>query len=93
MEFSKNCKNKTLEIDLIMYVLEIPFPDAEAELGTCFTEYDNQVGMLVRRVISLLSAIHEDYKIEYQKEINNYLNILHKKSNHLDSIYSLPAEI
>ena len=92
-EFSKNCKSKNLEIDLIMYVLEIPFQHTEAELGTCFTEYDNQVGMLTRRAISLLSGIHEDYIIEYKKDLDNYLSVLHSKSNHVNLIYSLPKEI
>jgi len=92
-EFGKNCKTKNLEIDLIMYVLEIPFQHTEAELGTCFTEYDTQVGMLVRRAVTLLSGIHEDYIMEYKKDIDNYLNVLHQKSNHVNLIYSLPKEI
>lgn len=93
-EFSKNCKNKQFEADLLMYVLEIPFSLSENMFGTCFTAYNFKVVSLVKRVITLVNTkMHEDFKIEYQTKINSYLNILHRYSSHLDYVYALPEKI
>jgi len=92
--FSKNCKNKHLEADLIMYVLEIPFSLSTNMFMTCFTNYNYKVVSLVKRVINLIETrMHEDYKIQYQSKINDYLMILHRTSSHLDYVYSLPESI
>ncbi len=93
-EFSKNCKNKHLEADLIMHVLQIPFSLSTNMFCTCFTAYNYKVVLLLKRLISLVeSRMHEDYKIQYQSKINDYLNILHRTSQHLDYVYSLPKSI
>ena len=92
--FGKICKQKNLEADLVMYVLNIPFSLPHSLFGTCFTSYDYRVGLLVAKIVNLLSKkLHEDFKLEYKDEINNYLNILHRTSNHLDTIYHLPKAI
>jgi hypothetical protein len=91
--FSKICKNKNLETDLLMYVLELVFmaPDL---LGTCFTAYDYKVAQMVKRVITLVQTrLHPDYKIEYAEKINSYLTILHRTSRHIDFIFALPESI
>lgn len=93
-DFTKISKNKKLEADLILYVLEIPFTYSANMLGTCFTQYDYKVGLLVKRLISLVTKkLHFDYKIDYQDKINQFLVILHCKSDHIDSIYNLPKMI
>ena len=93
-EFSKICKNKHLEADLLMYVLEIPFSLSTNMFGTCFTAYDYKVGLMVKRVITIVQTkLHPDYKIEYAEKINDYLTILHRTSNHIDFIYGLPKSI
>ena len=92
-EFAKVCKNKNLEADLIMCVLEIPFADTN-EFGTCFTVFDHKVAMLVKRLITLVTKkMHEDYIIDYKEKINYYLKVLHRTSNHNDFVYSMPASI
>ena len=92
--FSKICKNKNLEADLVMYVLELICTPSAGLLGTCFTAYDYKVAQMVKRIITLIQTrLHPDYKIEYVAKINNYLAILHRNSNHLDFIYHLPASI
>lgn len=93
-EFSKNCKNKHLEADLIMQVLKMPFSLSTNMFRTCFTVYNYKVVLLLKRMISLVETkMHEDYKIQYQCKINEYLNILHRTSNHLDYVYGLPESI
>jgi hypothetical protein len=93
-EFSKNCKNKYLEADLLMQVLEIPFSISSNSFTTCFTAYNYKVVSLLKRLISLVeSKMHEDYKIQYQPKINAYLTILHRTASHLDYVYALPKSI
>jgi hypothetical protein len=92
--FSKNCKNKHLEADLVMFVLEIPFSLPANMFMTCFTAYNYRVVSLVKRMINLIETrMHEDYKIQYQSKINDYLMVLHSSSSHLDYVYSLPKGI
>lgn len=93
-EFQKICKNENLEADLILMVLDEVFSYSHKLFGTCFTKYDYKTGLLLKRLITLVtSRMHPDYIIEYQNKINEYLNVLHITSNHLDSIYKMPNEI
>jgi hypothetical protein len=83
--FSKICKNRNLETDLVMYVLEAVFELPASLLGTCFTAYDYKVTLMLKRVITLVQTrLHPDYKIEYAEKINNYLTILHRTSNYIN---------
>lgn len=93
-EFGKVCKNKNLELDLIMHVLEIPFSLNTNMFRTCFTKYNYRVVLLLKRAASLLkNKLHEDYRIEYEPKINQYLEIIHRTSSHLDYVYHLPKSI
>lgn len=93
-EFAKVCKNKHLEADLIMYVLEIPFSENDNYLGTCFTALDYKTALLVKRIITLVTKkLHPDYLIQYAETLNQYLTILHKTSSHISVVYSLPKSI
>ncbi|MEO7533930.1 MAG: hypothetical protein ABIU30_08795 [Ferruginibacter sp.] len=92
--FAKVCRQKNLEADLVMYVLEIPFTLPLNLFGTCFTSYDYRVGLLVKKMIGLLNnKLHEDFELEYKTKINSYLKILHRVSGHVGTIYVLPKEI
>jgi len=92
--FQKIRKNKNFEADLILMVLDEIFGYSNKLFGTCFTRYDYKVGILLKRLITLVaSKLHPDFKIEYSNKINQYLNILHNTSDHLNSIYALPKEI
>ncbi|HEY9170244.1 MAG TPA: hypothetical protein VIN72_12200 [Lutibacter sp.] len=93
-EFTKVSKNKVLEADLLMHILDIPFSLSTNRFGTCFTKYDTKVAMIVKRLINIVTTkLHEDYKIEYEASINDYLKILHRTSNHINTVYNLPKEI
>jgi hypothetical protein len=93
-KFTIVSKNKVLEADLLVYILEVPFSLSTDLLGTCFTQYDTKVALIVKRLITLVTKkLHEDYRIEYVKKINSYLQILHRTSNHIDTIYCLPKTI
>lgn len=62
--------------------------------GTCFTQYDTKVAMIVKRLITIVTKkLHPDYKVEYEDKINEYLQILHRTSNHIDPVYHLPKAI
>ncbi|HPE99175.1 MAG TPA: hypothetical protein PKY63_00785 [Bacteroidales bacterium] len=93
-EFTKVSKNKVLEAELVLFVIEVPFSNPDKLLGTCFTTLDSKVAMLLNRLINLVTKkMHEDYRIEYVGKINRYLEILHSTSNHLDSVYKMPKKI
>jgi hypothetical protein len=93
-EFAKVCKNKSLEVELIFFVLEIPFSASAKHFGTCFTKYDYQVYLLVKKAVTLVKTkLHEDYHIEFAPKLNEYLHVLHSHSNHLDYVYSMPKSI
>jgi len=93
-EFAKVCKNKNLEADLIVYVLDVPFSYSTNMFGTCFTAYDYKVGLLLKRLITLVTKrLHKDYLVDYKVTINDYLTILHRTSGHIDFIYALPKMI
>ncbi len=93
-EFTKISKNKKLEADLLLFILEIPFSFETKMFGTCFTQYDTKVAMIVKRLITVVTKkLHEDYRIEYEETINEYLEILHRTSRHIDTVYNLPKSI
>ncbi|HEY5327533.1 MAG TPA: hypothetical protein VIJ27_11085 [Mucilaginibacter sp.] len=92
--FSKVCKNKSLEADLITHVLEIPFSMGKRSFETCFTSFNYKTVLLVKRMIVLVqSKMHEDYKMQYQSKVNDYLEILHSTCNYLDYVFALPEHI
>ncbi len=92
--FSKTCKNKNLEADLIIHVLKIPFSLPSNMFSTCFTAYNYKVVLLLKRLINLVQTkMHEDYQIQYRKNINEYLTTLHSTSDYLDYVNSLPQNI
>jgi YesN/AraC family two-component response regulator len=93
-EFTKISKNKTFEADLLLHILEIPFTLTTDLFGTCFTQYDTKVAMIVKRLINVVTKkLHEDYRIEYEETINDYLQILHRTSSHNDTVCKLPKAI
>ena len=93
-EFTKISKNKLFEADLLLYVLEIPFSLTTNMFGTCFTQYDTKVAIIIKRLINVVTKkLHEDYRIEYDETINDYLKILHRTSSHIDTVYNLPKAI
>jgi len=93
-EFTKISKNRIFEADLLLFILEIPFSMNADMFGTCFTQFDSKVAMIVKRLINVVTKqLHEDYKIEYEETINEYLQILHRTSRHIDTVYNLPKAI
>lgn len=93
-EFTKVSKNKVLEAELLVTILDETFSESTDLLGTCFTQYDTKLAIIVKRLITLVTQnLHEDYRIEYIERINGFLEILHRKSNHIDTIYNLPKSI
>jgi len=54
-EFTKISKNKVLEADLLLHILEIPFSLTTNMFGTCFTQYDTKVAMILNRLINIVT--------------------------------------
>ncbi|MEI7594206.1 MAG: hypothetical protein WCK02_00545 [Bacteroidota bacterium] len=93
-EFTKLSKNKKLEADLLVFVLDEAFSYNSKMYGTCFTAFDYRVGLMVKRLVTILTKkIHEDLVLDYKGKANFYLSRLHATSDFLDSIYSLPKNI
>jgi len=93
-EFTKISKNRTFEADLLLYILDIPFSNPDNMFGTCFTQYDSKVAIIVKRLINVVTKkLHEDYRIEYEETINGYLQTLHRTSRHIETVYNMPETI
>lgn len=93
-EFTVETKSKKLEADLVLYVLELQFAHPPKVFGARFSGYDYKVGLLLKRLINIVSKkLHPDYLIDYQDKINEFLAKLHHTSNRINTIYDLPKLI
>ena len=93
-DFTIETKSKKLEADLVLYVLEIQFKNPTKIFGARVSGYDYKVGLLLKRLISLVTKkIHPDYLVDYQDKINDMLIRLHKTSNRINTIKELPDKI
>jgi len=92
--FTEETKDKKLEADLILYVLEIQFRDNSQVFGAKYSGYDYKVGLLLKRLIGLVTnKLHVDYFVDYQDKINKMLTLIHQSSNRINTIKSLPNSI
>ena len=93
-EFTIETKSKKLEADLVLYVLELQFKNSEKVFGARVSGYDYKVGLLLKRLITLVTKkMHPDYQVDYQDAINEMLTKLHKTSNRIKTIQELPKSI
>ena len=93
-DFTEETKDRKLEVDLILYVLEIQFSNNSKIFGAKYSGYDYKVGLLLKKLISLINTkLHADYLVDYQDTINTMLTLLHKTSNRINTIKSLPKRI
>lgn len=93
-EFGKVCRNSELELRLIMEVLSIPFTLNSNMFCTCFTAYNHKVYILLRKAVTIFQKkLHEDFRLEYEARLNEYLSIMHRTSGHLNYIFNLPDKI
>ena len=93
-EFTVETKNKKLETDLVLYVLEMQFANPSKVFGARFSGYDYKVALLLKRLINLVTKrLHPDYLIDYQDRINEFLVKLHHTSNRINTINELPLSI
>jgi hypothetical protein len=93
-EFKIETKNLKLEADLVLYALELQFANPAKVFGARVSGYDYKVGLLLKRLITLVSKkLHPDYLVDYQDKINEFLTKLHKTSNRINTIKELPEKI
>ena len=93
-EFTASVKNKKLEADLMLYILDIQFAQSIKVFGARYSGYDYKVGLLLKKLITLVTKkMHPDYLIDYVDKINEFLEKLHHTSNHIQTIYDLPKTI
>lgn len=68
--------------------------DLLEETKADFTKYDTKVATIVKRLINIVTKkLHQDYKLDYKDAINRYLQVLHNRSPHNDTVYNLPKAI
>ena len=93
-EFTVETKSKKLETDLVLYVLEMQFANPSKVFGARFSGYDYKVGLLLKRLINLVTKkLHPDYLIDYQDQLNEFLTKLHHTSDRINTIFDLPQAI
>lgn len=93
-EFGRACRNSELELRLILFVLDIPFSLNTSLFCTCFTAYNQKVYLLLRKAVTVLQKkLHVDYRADYEPKLNEYLNIMHRTSGHLNYISNLPGKV
>lgn len=93
-DFTQETKDKKLEADLILYVLEIQLDKNSTVFGAKYAGYDYKVGLLLKKLITLVTTkLHEDYLLDYQDIINKMLHTLHRTSNRINTIKSLPDKL
>jgi len=93
-EFTASVKNKKLEADLMLYILDIQFVQPTKVFGARYSGYDYKVGLLLKKLITLVTKkMHPDYLIDYVDKINEFLEKLHHTSNHIQTIYDLPKTV
>lgn len=93
-DFTEETKDRKLEADLILYVLEIQFRENPDIFGAKYSGYDYKVGLLLKRLISIVTTkLHADYLVDYQQNLNSMLSLLHKTSNRINTIKSLPERM
>lgn len=93
-EFSPLWKNKQFEVDLILYCIDKHFKEDYRQLGLKSSTFDTKMISLTRRALNLISnKLHEDYVLEYEEQMNSYLEKLHSRCSHLISVTKLPATI
>ena len=93
-EFTVETKSKKLEADLVLYVLKLQFEESSKAFGARVSGYDYKVGLLLKRLITLVTKkLHPDYIADYQDKINDFLSRLHKTSDRIKTIKELPGMI
>ena len=93
-EFTVETKSKKLEADLILYVLELQFASPPKVFGARFSGYDYKVALLLKKLITIVTKkLHQDYQIDYQDRINEFLNRIHNTSNRINTVRDLPTSI
>jgi len=93
-EFTTSVKNKKLEADLMVYLLDLQFTQPTKVFGARFSGYDYKVGLLLKKLITLVTKkMHPDYMIDYQDKINDFLDKIHLSSNHIQTIKDLPRVV
>ena len=92
--YAKITHSKPGEAELLNFLLGEVFSDFSNDLGTCWTVLDSKLGVTTKRLLNLVTKkLHEDYLINYKDDLNRYLKILHKQSNHINTIFELPDSL
>ena len=92
--YVKVTANKVGEAELLLSLLNEIFKNYSNELGTCWTVYDSKLAVTTNRFYNLVAKkLHEDYLIEYEEPLKDFLKTLHSKSNHLDFVNDMPNTI
>jgi hypothetical protein len=92
--FTKLCKNKKMEADILVMILDHSFKEYQDQLGTYFTKLDNKLFVTFQRLYNLVTKkLHPDLKIEYEEKIKGYYEVLNRECRHLDRVYNFKLEL
>ncbi|MBM3437044.1 MAG: hypothetical protein FJY07_12605 [Bacteroidetes bacterium] len=92
--FAKLTSDHYKEAFLLDTLLSLVFNDFSKELGTCWTVMDSKLGITTQRLLNIVTKkLHEDLVLDFKDHLNRYLEILHRNSNHINVVYSLPQKI
>lgn len=89
--FKRITKDPKAEVELHLYTLRLIFSNFTGQFDSYYKVFYTATARLVLRTIQLIRKnLHEDYHLEYKQEIDEYLDLLHKRNKPLS--FTLPTE-
>ena len=89
-QFAKTTKNKRMEADLLVELINKVLADYESELGTFYTGFDYKLAVLINRLRNLVTKkLHPDMYIEYEEKLTRYFEVLNENCRHIDYVFNM----
>jgi hypothetical protein len=93
-EFTDISKNKKLEADLLLHILEHFFGYETRFWARDHASFDYKVALLLERFIKVITQqLHPDYLVDYSDKANLFLKKIHYSSDHLQTVCDMPMKI
>ncbi|MDD3078833.1 MAG: hypothetical protein PHH37_06985 [Paludibacter sp.] len=93
-DFTVETKNKKLEADLLIFILEHELSQKGNYLGAKYSGYDYKVALILKKTITIVTQkLHPDYLLDYLDIINKMLRKLHQTSERINTVRNLPENI
>ncbi|MDX5345890.1 MAG: hypothetical protein LPJ89_05650 [Hymenobacteraceae bacterium] len=90
-QFKRVTKDKTAEVNLHLFLLRMIFNNFSGPLNSYYKGFYTGTGRLLLRTINLIyKNLHEDYYLEYETELNEFLENLRSRDNYYSTNLDLP---